>query len=580
MADQHPQGPIVRGIDYKSTFPFTQIFRSFRAAVHPSKLILALVAMLLIYLGGSILDAIWPGRGAVPGEIELYADSRDQADPAGAFARARDLARKSAEEAYRARLIAAVYHHRTRATTQPVAPVSAEEAEREGSFSMVRRHLLHQRDDAVKRAKEAYDAEVKRLDEVFKAVPDEPREAKRRAADARDEALREARNDRDDAIRSAYRAAYRQYVESKQVRGAGLYETFVAHQIGQVNAVIGAVRDGRWLGRGGVIDSIVAFFTIGPVWAMRHHPIFFTLFFLLFLSVWAVFGGAIARISAVHIARDEKISIRQALRFSTAKFLSFLSAPIIPPVIVLGVGLVVSVGGLLANVPFVGPIVVGALFFLALVAGFVMTLVMLGLAGGFNLMYPTIAVEGSDSFDAISRSFSYLYARPWRLAFYTGVALLYGGLTYMFIRYFLELLLMLTHFFAGLLVFGQADSGNPNWSMLWPGPVQTGRLAYSPEYFSMGLGTSIGAFFIWVWTQLLAGLLGAFAISFYFVANTVIYFLMRKEVDATELDDVYLEQGDEDFADALPPATVPATATAGGASTPASGESPAGQQPG
>ena len=37
-----------------------------------------------------------------------------------------------------------------------------------------------------------------------------------------------------------------------------------------------------------------------------------------------------------------------------------------------------------------------------------------GTVGGFGLMYPTVAVEGSDSFDAISRSFSYVFARPWR----------------------------------------------------------------------------------------------------------------------------------------------------------------------
>ena len=42
-------------------------------------------------------------------------------------------------------------------------------------------------------------------------------------------------------------------------------------------------------------------------------------------------------------------------------------------------------------------------------------------------------------------------------------------------------------------------------------------------------------------------MLGAFAISFYFTANTIIYYLMRHEVDATELDDVYLEQSEEDF---------------------------------
>ena len=36
-------------------------------------------------------------------------------------------------------------------------------------------------------------------------------------------------------------------------------------------------------------------------------------------------------------------------------------------------------------------------------------------------------------------------------------------------------------------------------------------------------------------------------ISFYFSANTIIYYLMRREVDATELDDVYVEETDEDF---------------------------------
>jgi hypothetical protein len=175
-------------------------------------------------------------------------------------------------------------------------------------------------------------------------------------------------------------------------------------------------------------------------------------------------------------------------------------------------------------------------------------------------MYPTIAVEGSDSFDAISRSFSYLYARPWRLAFYTLVAVVYGALCYTFVRYFLDLLLMLTHFFAGLLVFGRADNADPLWTTLWPGPVLAQRLSYAPEYLSLGLGQGIGAFFIWCWTHLLAALLGGFAISFYFVANTVIYYLMRKEVDATEYDDVYLEQSDEDFTESVAVAT-PVAAT-------------------
>lgn len=548
------QGQIVRGIDYKAAFPFTQIFRSFRAAMHPSKLILALLAMLLIYLGGSLLDAIWPGRAVVPGEVEIYSESRERVDATSTFATMREQARKRADDDYRAMLVEAVTVKR-RAATQTAARPTPEEAEREGSFSDIRRAILSERDARVKRARTNYDEAVKAADALYAAVPEEPRDAKRAADARRDETRTQAAEARDASIRESFREAYAAYTEARNLRGIGLFDAFVAHQVNQLNRIVFAVRDGHWLGRGGVIDRIVSFFTVAPVWAVRYHPVYFTLFFLMFLAVWAIFGGAIARISAVHIARDEKISIRQALRFSTAKFLSFLSAPIIPLIIVGGVGLLVSVGGLLANIPFIGPIVVGALFFLALAAGFVMTLVMLGLAGGFSLMYPTIAVEGSDSFDAISRSFSYLYARPWRLAFYSAVAVLYGGLTYMFLRYFIDLLLMLTHFFAGLMVFGSADNTAPLWNMLWAGPTVTGRLSYTPEYFSLGTGESVGAFFIWMWTHLLALLLGAYAISFYFVASTVIYYLMRKEVDATEMDDVFLEQGDEDFAETLPAAT-------------------------
>ena len=51
---------VVRGISRRHTFPFINIFRAFRVAVHPSKLVLALVALLLLYAGGHVLDLCWP----------------------------------------------------------------------------------------------------------------------------------------------------------------------------------------------------------------------------------------------------------------------------------------------------------------------------------------------------------------------------------------------------------------------------------------------------------------------------------------------------------------------------------------
>src|SRR3954466_7893013 len=59
MADEQ-HGIMIRSIDWREVFPFTHLFRAFRVAVHPSKLILALVALLALYFGGNLLDKIWP----------------------------------------------------------------------------------------------------------------------------------------------------------------------------------------------------------------------------------------------------------------------------------------------------------------------------------------------------------------------------------------------------------------------------------------------------------------------------------------------------------------------------------------
>ncbi|MGH7213502.1 MAG: hypothetical protein ACREIT_01880 [Tepidisphaeraceae bacterium] len=491
-SESHGGTSVLHGINWKQAFPFTNLFRSFRIAIHPSKLLLALALLCLLYVGGRILDAVWPEKnlpekgariegtsvGSLPGLIRR--------EPASV-----DMSGLSPQE-------------------------------REIALAM---------------------------QEMAEAAP--------WLTAARD------RSARDDASTNA--SGPRQ----------GIFITFFDHQVRQINNVADGVLAWHWLGTGGILDSICNFFVRGPVWLFRNHCVFAILFTLWFLLLWSIFGGAIARIAAVHVARDEKISVRQALKFSLSKVLSFLFAPIIPLLIVLAVGIVVTAGALLNNIPWLGPIVVGALFFLALAAGFVMTLVLIGLVGGFNLMYPTIAVEGSDSFDAISRSFSYLYARPWRLLFYTAVAIVYGALTYLFIKLFIFLMLLLTHEFVDFGTFarvdregavkvdvapGATDQRPEVWNSQWPHPVWPNAVVQDTEWQNLNGGERIGAFLVKFWVYLTLGMLGAYAISYYFSANTIIYYLMRHEVDATELDDVYVEQSDEDFGETAPvgaPATTP-----------------------
>jgi hypothetical protein len=547
MADEPQQ---IRGINWRETFPFTHLFRAFRIAVHPSKLMLGLIALLALYAGGRLLDGIWsPRHLAVPGEAGTYEQSVRTGGSSEDFMAERARQREAIESAYVAKL------NDLKVVTDP--KLAADAARKADKLGDVKDKLFVLRNDAQSKINADYNDAIAKSRNISDK---NERERVEHAAEA-------TRNSR---LRDLYRSTYSQWQDAKAVKGVGLFHAFFAYEAERVNGVVRGVVNGNWVGADSVTDNVKNFFVVGPVWLMRHHPVYFVLFTLWFLTIWAIFGGAIARIAAVHVARDEKLSVRAALAFSLGKFLSFVSAPLIPLVIVLIVGLVPLLAGVLSSIPYIGPIfniLMGALFVLILAAGFVMTLVLLGTFGGFNLMYPTIAVEGSDSFDAISRSFSYVYARPWRMLLYTLVAIIYGALCYIFVRLFIFLMLSLTHHFVGAGMWADAPSMESLWPVMWPGPTE--RLSYDIDFLTLRWDQDIAASLLAFWIYLAVGMLGAFAISFYFTANTIIYYLMRHEVDATELDDVYLEQSEEDFADATaPPAT--ATATPVVATTPAS----------
>jgi hypothetical protein len=522
------EGQVIRVIDWRGVFSFSHIFRSFRVAIHLSKLALGMALLLTVYFGGRIMDAAWPMRArAVPGEIVEYEHIADGSDQTtlGVW---RAQVRNELDEAYAQRLINSNIIGRGQTETDDAyhARVLAE-ARQAPYLDKVWKNIADHRDAAVASAKSQY------VNDLKNAKSEEESAALFRTRNA--------------AIADAYSAAQADWLDAKSIEGQGLFSTFFQYEVFQITGVVkdGVLRN-NWLDTGGVKDHVYDFFAIGPIWLIWNHTVFFVIFAILFLLSWALFGGAICRIAAVHFARDEKISVRQAMNFAVGKLLSFASAPVIPLAIVIVIGLLVSVAALIGNIPFLGPIAVGAMFIVPLLAGFVMTLVLLGTAGGFGLMYPTIAVEGSDSFDAISRSFSYVYARPWRMLFYTVIALAYGAATYIFVHMFIWLTLVLTHHFVGMGIFATAGNSKDLLSTMWANPLDTGRLSYSADYQALTFGQRIGAFGINCWVMFLVSFLGAFAISLYFSANTIVYYLMRSEVDSTELDDVYLEQSEDD----------------------------------
>ena len=295
----------------------------------------------------------------------------------------------------------------------------------------------------------------------------------------------------------------------------------------------------------GAVDSVFAFNVPGVVgniadcfkavvgWALRYHFLYCIIFFVIELAVISIAGGSLCRIAALQFAQGEKPGLTEALRFSTKRFISFFTAPLAPVGIIIFIGLFIFLLGLIGNIPRAGELIVGICTPLALIAGALITVVLIGTVAGFNLMFPSVAYDGSDCFDAISRSFSYVYAKPWRMGFYTVIAAIYGAICYTFVRFFAFLLLSVTHWSLQLGVWG-----NDKLAAIWSEP-HFRDLLVPPDWGALNWSQSIAAFLIYLCSLAVVGLLAAFIISFYFSANTIIYSLMRNKVDNTALDDIY-----------------------------------------
>lgn len=282
----------------------------------------------------------------------------------------------------------------------------------------------------------------------------------------------------------------------------------------------------------------------------REAPLFALITTILMLAVWALVGGATTRMTAVRVAREESVPLKEALRFSVAKWPSTAMCVLIPFGVLVLLALVafVPAGGILA-IPYVGEYAVGLALPLSLLMGLVCALVFIGGTFSIGLQWPTIAAEGSDSFDAISRSISYISSRPWRYLFYTLFSAVYACLTFVFLKFLTFLTLLITH--TGIAVFwtaftlGRGDPEN-KIARLWADPMMNNPWRVTSGVEQFGAEASAQHLFeFWIW--IVMALLAAFLISFFFTSQTIIYFLMRKVVDATDLEEVYMEETEEDL---------------------------------
>jgi len=428
-------------INWRKSLPFTHLFRAFRIAAHPAKLILAMLAIILIYAAGRGLDAAWPDDWVQTGASRRMAILQESLS--------------------------------TRQSFDSFLSMSS--------------------------------------DEYFgRTAPSRP------------------------------------------------FQSFLHTEMELLNSAVSSTLSGSLGYPRGTAGALLRFLVSTPWDYWQANQDFFSLLFFWTLLIIALFGGAVARIAAVQVARDEQVALPQALRFSWRKLPSFFGAPILPVFTALLLGVALSLGGLLVYIPAAGPIVVALGLFLALAVGVLLSMIAIGGLFGWPLMYPTIAVEASDAFDATSRSYSYVVGAPWRLLFYWLVTIVLGAISYLFVKLFVFVALVMSRFFVGWGVLGDARS---RWELIWPAP-RFDQLTYIPVWDLLQGPERVAATLVCIWVYLLITVLGAFALSYFISASTIIYYLLRRQVDVTEMDEVFIDaEEDEVLASAaeaiapMPPAT-------------------------
>lgn len=311
------------------------------------------------------------------------------------------------------------------------------------------------------------------------------------------------------------------------------------------------------------------------------------------ILVWSFVGLGITRVSLLKLARNEAAGLDDAFEFAIRHFVTCVTAVSMP----IGLAFLLCVPtfliGLLLGFDF-GALLVGIFWFVVLGIAFLMGMLLLGLMVGWPLVVSSVAAEGQNAFDALTRAYAYLFQRPVNYFFYAMIAILFGGVCWLIVHEFTGSVIRLGFWstswganrvstgridtikgelpsserldnFAGIPMrfqdSGSRDNVQPNndkrviADLASPATAQT--LDDLNESESIGdplidalnedadpiveSGTLTTARrFIQFWTGLAQTVAAAFIHGLFWCMAAAIYLLLRKDVDETEMDEIYM----------------------------------------
>jgi hypothetical protein len=286
-----------------------------------------------------------------------------------------------------------------------------------------------------------------------------------------------------------------------------------------------------------------AYFAFGSLWT---------------LAIWAFVGGVITRRAVIQLGAEEPVGFVPAAKFACRRYLWYLLAPLYPllgvfllaiPIALIGLPLRFDEWEKTLWIHDLGVVLAGLVFILVAIAGLGAMWLLGGLIFGWPLMWPAVSAErDGDSFEAFSRSFSYVYGKPLHYFFYVVVAAFFGALCFAVVT--TAAALVLDFSFWALALGGGGDSVSV---------IRDRAIAFA-NGGSTGLGEDqrllwFGTVLIGLVVLLVNQVAFVFIFTYFWTAASAIYLLLRMDVDHQEMDEVVL---DDDPGRGPPPVTAPA----------------------
>lgn len=288
------------------------------------------------------------------------------------------------------------------------------------------------------------------------------------------------------------------------------------------------------------------------------------------LLVWGLFGGAIARVAALKFTRDEAPDLPAAAKHAVSKLGSYSMAPLLALSGAAVFGLQLAILGAIMRVDFLA-LIAGLIWPFTLLLGLLMAILLIGALAGWPLMWATVAVEGTDAFDALSRSYAYTYQRPLRLLWYVLVAAVLAAVSMFIVKLFATSAISLGNWAVswglddvayreivaplpapvnpdsatGTLTIADSSAGTHSIAGETPATVEGPLLAASTSETELSGNRWLAAQAIRFWKSFLGALAAGYQAGFLFVAAVGVYLLLRKDIDGAEMDEVYVEDEPE-----------------------------------